>query len=70
MFLSTEHRFSLLSYKGKNLVVMIVLKNTLKAFNHFKNNQKVYEVMFFDMEKYVYSGSVLNTLYIEIKQKC
>ena len=26
--------------------------------------------MFFDMEKYVYSESVFNTLYIEIKHKC
>ena len=35
-----------------------------------KNKQKVYEVMFFDMQKYVYSESVFNTLYIEIKHKC
>ena len=26
--------------------------------------------MFIDMEKFVYSESVFNTLYIEIKQKC
>ena len=31
-------------------------------------SKKVYEVMFFDMQKYVYSESVFNTLYIEIKQ--
>ena len=30
----------------------------------------MYEVMFFDMQKYVYSGSAFNTLYIEIKHKC
>ena len=30
----------------------------------------MYEVMFFDMQKYVYSENVLNTLYIEIKRKC
>ena len=29
----------------------------------------MYEVIFFDMEKYVYSESVFNTLYIKIKQK-
>ena len=29
----------------------------------------MYEVMFFDMQKYVYSENVLNTLYIEINQK-
>ena len=29
-----------------------------------------YEVMFFDMRKYVYSESVLNTPYTEIKSKC
>ena len=27
-----------------------ILKDTLKAFNDFKNKQKVYEVMFFDMQ--------------------
>ena len=30
---------------------------------------KVYEVMLFDMQNYVYSESVFNTLYIEIKHK-
>ena len=35
-----------------------------------KTSKKVYEVMFFDMLKYVYSVSVFNALYIEIKQKC
>ena len=29
----------------------------------------MYEVMFFDMWKYVYSESIFNTLYIEIKHK-
>ena len=29
----------------------------------------MYEVMFFDMQKYVYSECVFNTLYIEIKYK-
>ena len=37
------------------------LKDTLKAFGDFKNNQ---------MLKYVCSESVFNTQYIEIKRKC
>ena len=40
--------------------------DTPKAFDDFK----AYEVMFFDMQKYVYSESVFNTSYIEIKHKC
>ena len=35
-----------------------------------KTSKKVYEVMFFDMLMYVYSESVLDTLYIVIKHKC
>ena len=30
----------------------------------------MYEVMFFDMQKYVYSENVFNTFYIEVKQIC
>ena len=45
-----------------------VFKDTLKIFNDFKA-KKCYEVMFFDMQKYLYSESVFNTLYNEIKQK-
>ena len=43
-----------------------VFKDTLKVFNDFKA-KKCYEVMFFDMQKYLYSESVFNTLYNEIK---
>ena len=43
--------------------------DALKAFHNFKNNQKEYEAIFFDMQKYVYSESVFITLYIEIKHK-
>ena len=32
--------------------------------------KKVYEVMFFDMLKWIYSERLLNTLYTEIKGKC
>ena len=35
----------------------------------YKQATKMYEVMFFDMQKYVYSESVFNTIYIEIKRK-
>ena len=35
-----------------------------------KISKKVYEVMFFDMQKYAYSKSVFNTLNIEIKHEC
>ena len=45
------------------------LKDTLKAFVNFRNKQQVYEVILFDMQKYVYSENVFNTLYIEIKHK-
>ena len=44
----------------------------LKAFYYFKNIQKKKKnknkVMFFDMQKYVYSDSVFNITYIVIKQ--
>ena len=43
----------------------IFFKDILKAFNDF-----VKQVMFFDTLKCVYSESVFNTLYIEIKHKC
>ena len=33
-----------------------------------KTSKKVYEVMFLDMSKYVYSESLFNTPYIEMKQ--
>ena len=46
-------------------------KDTLKAFDDFKKQAtKVYKEMLFDMQKYIYSESLLNTLYIEIKSKC
>ena len=45
------------------------LKDTLKAFDKFKNKQKSVWSIFFDIWKYVYSESVFNTLYIEIKHK-
>ena len=31
---------------------------------------KLYEVMFFDMQKYIHCESLFNTLDIEIKYKC
>ena len=35
-----------------------------------KTSKKLYEVIFFDISKYVYSESVFNTLCNEIKHKC
>ena len=40
-----------------------------KAFDNFKIKEKVSEVMFFDMSKYVYFESVSITLHLEIKHK-
>ena len=42
----------------------------MKVFDNLKNKQKVYAVIFFDMQKCVYSESLFNTLYTEIKHKC
>ena len=47
-----------------------MVKDTWKAFDDLKNKQKGVELMFFSMQKYVYSENVLNILYIEIKHKC
>ena len=55
---------------GFLISVSNTLKDTLKAFDDFKNKQIVYEVMFFDRLKYVYSESGFNVLYIEMKHKC
>ena len=35
-----------------------------------KKATKVYEVIFFDMQKYIYPEILFNTLSIEIKPKC
>ena len=76
-------RFStviLIIIKNKMFLCILLLvpyscfKDTLKAFDDFKDDfktsNKVYEVMFFVAQKHVYSESVFNTLYIEIKSKC
>ena len=44
-------------------------KDKLKAFDYFKTSKKLYEIMFFDVLKRVYS-CVFSTLYIEIRRKC
>ena len=46
-----------------------IYRNTTKNLD-FKNNKKMPEVMFLGMWKYLYSESVLSTLYIKIKHKC
>ena len=46
------------------------IKDTLKAFDDFRNKQKnLYSNVFWNVKNYVYSESVLITLYIEIKHK-
>ena len=47
---------------------MTNFKDTIKTFYNFKKATKVYEVMFFDKYKYVYSENAINTLYIEINK--
>ena len=59
-----------LMHKHCKVFPILNFKDTLMALEDFKNKQKVYEVMFFDTWKYVYSESVFNTLYIEIKHQC
>ena len=59
-------RFTSIVAKLLHSQIMNVVKDTLKAFNDFKK----YEVMFFDMYKYIYSESLFSTLYVEIKHKC
>ena len=59
----------------KNLKITVnTFKDVLKDFNdHFKNKQKSteeYEVMSFWCVTIIYSESLFNTLYIEIKHKC
>ena len=53
----------------KDHVRLKLIKDIMKAFINFRNKQQVYEVILFDMQKYVYSENVFNTLYIEIKHK-
>ena len=40
----------------------INFKDTLKVFHDFKNEQKVYKVMFFDIWKYIYSESLFTQI--------
>ena len=42
-----------------------IVQDTMKTFYNFKNKQKVYEVMFFDKQNNIYSGSLFNALYTE-----
>ena len=45
-------------------------KHTLKTAENFKNKQKAYEVMFWDMKKCLYSKSLFSAPYIVVKHKC
>ena len=43
----------------------------IEGFQRFpKSAAEVHEVIFFDMERYIYSECLFNTLDIEIKHKC
>ena len=53
---------------GKIIFLKIKLRKwRIYIYIYIKQAQKVYEVIFFDMQKCIYSESLLNTLYIEIK---
>ena len=43
------------------------LKDILKDFNDFIYKKKIYEVMIFDLKKYINSESLFNTLYIDVR---
>ena len=51
-------------------ILFIVLRIHGRLSTILKASKKVYEVMFFDVKKYVYSESALNTIYININHKC
>ena len=55
---------------NKKAVVSSLIKDTLKAFDDFKNKQKSVWSNFFWYIKVVYSESVFNTLCIAIKHIC
>ena len=52
---------------GNKNISSNAFKDTLKAFDEFKNKKKSLWSIFFVMERYVYSGSVFDTLYIQRK---
>ena len=43
---------------------MQIIKDKLKAFDDLKNKQKAYEVIYtsFDMQKYIYSENLFNSI--------
>ena len=45
-------------------------KDRLSTFSQLKTSKIVYEVLFFDMQKYIYSENGFNTIYIHIIHKC
>ena len=45
-------------------------KDKLSTFSNLKTSKIVYEVLFFDMQKYIYSENGFNTIYIHIIHKC
>ena len=45
-------------------------EDKLSTFSNLKTSKIVYEVLFFDMQKYIYSENGFNTIYIHIIHKC
>ena len=43
------------------------LKDILKDFSDFIYKKKIYEVMIFDLKKYINSESLFTTLYIDVR---
>ena len=49
---------------------MHLLKDTLKAFDDFKNKQHVWSNVFWYVKVYILTESLFITISIEIKHKC
>ena len=61
-------QFKLWQYIKRTILLTILPKDTLKALDDFKNKLKsVWRNVFGYVKVYIYSESVFNTLYIEIK---
>ena len=67
------------SWQSKNQVFLIeinsvciftVISNKFHHTSQFFKAKLTPKALFFDMQKFEYSESVFNTLYIEIKRKC
>ena len=55
--------------KETEIWTFIYLRIHLRLLTISEAKKRVYEVLFIDMQKYIYSDNVFNTLSIDIKQK-